>query len=138
MVINQGNFTPTRYFFCLLLKKLHFLFSTLCVVLRWFPRSVVHHIVMFTRESGLISRSFAQFLFNFFFQRGRRYDRNFWKFQRGVGSYLKFLPCWRYGYFLELHISSKRPFWRTVSRNIVYTFQRVSRCVKSRKVLNTI
>ena len=30
-----------------------------------------------------------------------------WKFRGGGGAYVKFPPWWGYGYFLELHISSR-------------------------------
>ena len=91
----------TRYFFCLLLKKLltYFLSSTVCTVLRWLDRSVVHCSDVY-KGSGVMFRTFAQFLFNFFSEgqgvwkilleiqdgRGVYFSSQKWKFRRGGGS----------------------------------------------------
>ena len=99
---------------------MYFLSSTVCIVSRWFDRSVVRYSDV-TRESGLMFRTFAQFLFKLFFPEGQGgmeetfgnsgggggggviFSSQKWKFRRGGGSYLKFPPWWGYGYFLELH-----------------------------------
>ena len=69
MVIHKGNLTneSARYFFCLLLRK----FLSLTDV--WFQemlRSISDTQVMFIRESGLMFRTFAEFLFKMNFSRG--------------------------------------------------------------------
>ena len=63
----------TRYFFCLLLKKLliYFLSSTVCIVKMVCMINRLNTIVMFTMEGGLMFRTFAQFFLNCFFQRGK-------------------------------------------------------------------
>ena len=64
--------------------------------------------------SGLLFRTFAQFLFKTNFPErlggleilegwGVYFSFKKWKFWRGGGSYLKFPPWWGYGYFLEPH-----------------------------------
>ena len=52
----------TRFFSCLFLKKLLTCFLSSTV---WFDRSVVHHSHIF-KGSGLMFRTFAQFLFKLF------------------------------------------------------------------------
>ena len=63
----------TRYFFCLLLKKLmtYFLSSTVCIVKMVRSMIRLNTIAMFTMEGGLMFRTFAQFLFKLLFQRDR-------------------------------------------------------------------
>ena len=60
IVKHQGNLPDI--FFCLFLKKLltYFLSSTV-----WFDRSVAHHSHIY-KGSGLMFRTFAQFLFKLF------------------------------------------------------------------------
>ena len=87
---------------------------------------MLHRLVIhkFIRESGLMFRTFAEFIFKMIFsRRAEGCTKCFWKFCRGGGfifllkkwkfcrgggggggSYLKFPPWQGYGSFLEPHI----------------------------------
>ena len=121
MVIHQGNLkSDYQIFFLFTFEEITDVFFVFNSMYRSIDR--LYTIVMFTRGSGLMFGTFAQFLFKLFFSRGAGGMKETFENSGGEGRglyftkmeiperwgvYLKFPPWWGYGYFLELH---NRPF----------------------------